>query len=358
MPIVGADIAKRSIQVCVQDETGRVLQEKRLRARREDLSRLVEEWQPEKVLLEASTSAEWVARTLEGMNCKAIVANPNFTPMYATMDKKVKTDKRDARALADALRLGAFRESYRVSDTEQQLRQVLSSREQLIGQRSALIVLIKSQFEWYGEATPPCRPEDFWWRTKAMGVPEILRPSVLPLLEALAGLEDHISQLNREVEGRAKSSADAKNLETVPGVGPIVALGFLAALCNKQRFKESRQVGCFLGIVPSESSSGEKRARGSITKSGDQRARGLLVQAAWALVRSKDIKALPLQQWFAMVAARRGKRVAIVGLARKLSAILFVIWRDGVAFDSEKTRPKTKVSHEKVRHYGLKEHAI
>ena len=119
----------------------------------------------------------------------------------------------------------------------------------------------------------------------------------------------------------------------MPGVGPVTAVAFRATLDDIARFARPGQVAAYLGLVPREHSSGERQRRGAITKAGNTRVRWLLVQAAWGLWRDRHAAALPLRTWAQRLAARRGKGIAVVALARRLAGILFALWRDGTTFD-------------------------
>ena len=115
MEYIGIDVHQRESQVCIVDEDGHVLLERRVRTRGERFAALLEGRGRARVVLEASTESEWVAQALEALGYEVIVADPNFAPMYATRSRRVKTDRRDARTLADACRLGAYRATHRTS---------------------------------------------------------------------------------------------------------------------------------------------------------------------------------------------------------------------------------------------------
>jgi transposase len=121
-------------------------------------------------------------------------------------------------------------------------------------------------------------------------------------------------------------------LATTPGVGPIVAASFVSVVDDANRFHSAHHVQSYLGLVPTEDSSGGKRKIGSISKKGNAYLRALLVQSAWSIMRSPD--AGPLRLWGHAVAERRGKKVAVVALARRLVGILWAIWRDGSVYDT------------------------
>lgn len=114
----------------------------------------------------------------------------------------------------------------------------------------------------------------------------------------------------------------------MPGIGPVTAIAFVVALDDVTRVQNAHQVQAYLGLVPSEYSSGDHRLRGRITKRGDARMRWLLVETAWRLLRSPNAALAGLKAWALAIAARRGKRIATVALARRVADILYAMWRD------------------------------
>lgn len=144
-----------------------------------------------------------------------------------------------------------------------------------------------------------------------------------------------IRESERELERCAKQEPVAKALMTVPGVGPMTAVCFVATLDTRERFASAHHVQAYLGLTPGERSSSDRQRRTGITKAGSRRMRWLLVQAAWAARRSRRARSSPLVQWSLQVEKRRGKGVAVVGLARKLAGLLFAMWRDGTLYDAK-----------------------
>ena len=120
----------------------------------------------------------------------------------------------------------------------------------------------------------------------------------------------------------------------MPGIGLIVATTYRAFIDRHERFGHAGQVSAAIGVVPREDSSAERRHRGHITKAGPRELRSLLIQAAWVCWRTP--RSATLRGWVDRLAARRGKRIAVVALARRLSRILFAIWRDATTFDAAK----------------------
>jgi transposase len=169
-------------------------------------------------------------------------------------------------------------------------------------------------------------------RLATLDLPPTLRAVVTPLLEALAALTPTIAATTRTLTAQADADPVTQRLQTVPGVGPIVALTFRATLDDVTRFASAGHVSSAVGLVPSEDSSGERRRRGHITKVGPREARTMLIQAAWTYWRSRSVRHAPLRAWTDALAARRGSRIAVVALARRLSRILYALWRDNTTY--------------------------
>src|SRR3989442_15071051 len=131
----------------------------------------------------------------------------------------------------------------------------------------------------------------------------------------------------------AQDDAVVQRLSTAPGVGPLTALSFVATLDEVERFDHAHQVESYRGLVPREWSSGEQQQRGKITKQGSGQMRALLVGAAWRILRRQGVVGSKLRHWAEHIAARRGKRIAVVALARRLAGMLYALWRDGSVDD-------------------------
>lgn len=143
MDFIGFDLGKVSSQVCILTEDGELI-ERRIRTDCEHISELLGTRPPACVLIESGTESEWVARYLEEIGLDVVVADPNFSPMYATRSRKVKTDKRDARTLAEACRLGAYHPAHRTSDRQRHVRAQLAAREAMVRTRTRYISLIST----------------------------------------------------------------------------------------------------------------------------------------------------------------------------------------------------------------------
>jgi transposase len=331
MDDVGMDVHKKETQVCILTEAGEVL-ECRIRTQRERFADVFQGRPRARILVEASTESEWVARCLEGLGHEVVVADPNFAPMYATRSRRVKTDKRDARTLAEACRLGADKPAYRTSDARRHLRAQLAVREALVRTRTRYISLMRALVRREGFHVASGGAETFARRLVALPLPAHLKAEVAPLLALLPPLDEQIASLNATLQQVAKEDGEVALLCTVPQVGPVIASAFVAAVDTPQRFASAHPVQAYFGLVPSERSSGETQRKGRITKAGNARVRWLLVQAATSLLRLQRADTAHLRTWAMRIAARRGRNTAVVALARKLAGILFAMLRDKAAF--------------------------
>jgi transposase len=338
MEHIGLDLGKTSSQICILTEEGELI-EKRIKTERESFAKVIGGRGSARILVEASTESEWVAECLEGLGQEVIVADPNFAPMYATRSKRIKTDKRDARALCEACRLGAYRKAHRTSTEQRHIRAQLSAREALVGTRTKYIVLIKSLLSRAGWRIPSGSSATFGARVKSLQLSAAMREEIAALLVLLEALNEQIAKADKKLEELVESDAAVKLLTSMPGVGKVTASAFVAAIDGVARFDSAKQVGSYFGLVPREFSSGEKQMRGRLSKAGSKRVRSLLVEVAWGIICRKEPATEDLRTWALKIAGRRGRKIAAVALARKLAGILYAMLRDGTEFSRERVAP-------------------
>ncbi len=319
MDHIGMDVHKKESQLCILTEGGELI-ERRVRSEPERFAAVLGDRPRARILIEASTESEWVARCLEALGHEVIVADPNFAPMYATRTRKVKTDRRDARALADACLLGAYRPAHRLSDPQRHVRGRLLVRDALVRTRTRYISLIRALLRQHGY--------------RALALPGRLLSQIAPLLAVMPHVNRQLSYSDQVIEEITAHDARVQRLRTVPSVGPVTAAAFVATIDDVQRFRHAHQVQAYLGLVPRELSSGESQRRGHITRAGHARMRWLLIQAAVSILRRRPPQAEALRTWALHIAARRGKLIAVVALARRLAGILYALLRDGSVFDA------------------------
>ena len=317
----------------IEDETGALVVEGRIDTSRADVSRIFADRLPMRILMESSTDSEWVAVLLESFGHEVIVAAPNYLPMYGDRQRRVKTDQRDVRALAIACRQGHYRRAHRVAPATRTLRQQMRVRRHLVQMRTQTVNVLRALLRQEGLRLPSGDISTVLARFERLALPPTLARVLQPLHTWLTTLQTLIADADAAAESAAAADPAMQNLMSVPGVGPVIALTYRAVLDTPSRFAGNPgRASAFLGLVPSEYSSGERQRRGRITKRGPRELRALLVQAGWGVWRGRSAAGAPLRAWVQTLAARRGRRVAIVALARRLSRILFAVWRDGTSF--------------------------
>jgi transposase len=331
MDHIGIDVHKRESQIYILAEGGEVI-EQRIRTEPERFAAVLGSRPRARILIEASTESEWVARCLETLGHEVIVADPNFAPMYATRSRKVKTDRRDARALAEACLLGAYRPAHRLSDAQRHVRGRLLVRDALVRTRTRYISVIRALLRQQGYRVPSGSAAHFIDRVQALPLPGRLRSVVAPLLAVMRPLNQQLAYCDERIEHLAVQDPRLPRLRSVPSVGPVTAAAFLAAVDDAGRFRHAHQLEAYLGLVPREYSSGETQRRGPITKAGHSRTRWLLIQVAVSILRRHPPQAEELRTWALRIAARRGKHVAVVALARRVAGILYALLRDGTVY--------------------------
>lgn len=346
MDTIGLDLHKRESQLCVISQDGSIV-ERRIVTSRERFTAVLRNCESARILIEASTESEWVAQHLESMGHQVIVADPNYAPMYASRSRKVKTDKRDARTLAEALRVGSYRPAHRVSAHRRHVRAELAVREALVRTRTRYISLAKALVRRDGLRVAGSESEKVAKRIAELELSEALASELLPLFQVLVPINEQIETADKRIASLTKSDSEVALLTTAPSIGPITASAVVATVDDITRFESAHQFEAFLGLVPGERSSGEKRRIGRITKAGNSRVRYLLVEAAWRIIRSKSEETAALRSWALLIEARRGKRIAVVALARRLAGILYAMWKHNSPYDAARLkmpRPILKAS--------------
>lgn len=237
-----------------------------------------------------------------------------------------KTDRIDAETLARALEVGRIPVAHVLSPARQELRFELGVRRALVESRAQLITTVREVARARGHRIDSCTAESFVRTARATTLDPQTATLVEPLLDLIEPLDAQILDVEGRLSDRCAQEPVITRLATAPGVALVVACCFVATVDEAGRFRNAHQLQAYLGLVPCENSSGGKRRLGSITKKGNSYARAMLVQAAWCILRRQD-DGDPLVRWGQAVAARRGKRIAAVALARRLAGVLWAMWR-------------------------------
>jgi transposase len=244
----------------------------------------------------------------------------------------VKTDRKDARGIAQLLRMGWYRPVHRKSPPAQEVRALLVGRKLLQGKLLDVELSIRGLLRGFGLKLGEVSKGRFAVRVRELvaGQPTLERV-IGPMLRAREALRAEYQVLHRAVLAIVREDAVCRRLMTVPGVGALVAVTFTSAVDDPARFRRSRAVGAHFGLTPKKYQSGETDVTGGISKAGDAMVRTALYEAANVMLTRAGRFSTP-KRWGLEVAKRRGMRRAKVALARKLACVLHRLWVDGSEF--------------------------
>jgi transposase len=289
-----------------------------------------------RVVLETCSEAFRIADAALEIGHEVRVVPGTLVRSLGVGSRRTKTDKRDAQILSEVSCRIDLPSVHIPSRASRERKTLCAMREALVGSRTKLINTVRGWMRAQGMTIRSGGAESFAARVRERATKDSIDlPSFVDRqLTTIELLSAQLSQADREVKESAESDPVCRRLMTVPGVGPATATRFAAALDVVSRFPNAHAVESYLGLVPGEDSSSERQRRTSITKAGPATLRCLLVQAAHVIrrVRPED----PLVQWSRQIEQRRGKRIAIVAVARKLAGILFALWRDSSAYRPER----------------------
>lgn len=286
-----------------------------------------------RVVFEACREAWYLSDLLTAMGHEVWVVDTTRVRQLGIGQHKRKNDRIDAEVLARAAESGRVPKAHVLSHSSQQLRLKLGVRRTLVQTRAQYVTAIRGLLRTAGLQVPGCATHAFLGKLAAVKLPAELSELTEPMRAMLESLGPRIEQLDHEVQQLSQTLEVVKLLCSAPGVGPVVAIAFVSVVDNAGRFRTAHQVEAYLGLVPSESSSG-KRKLGAITKHGNGYLRSMLVQAAWQVLRQPGSD--PLKSWGLALCKKRGKRIAVVAVARRLAGILWAMWRDTTPYQSSK----------------------
>jgi transposase len=336
MVTAGLDLGDKYSYLCLIDtDTGKVIEEGRLRTTPEALRRRFDSEQPLKIAIEVGTHSPWVSRLLQECGHEVLVANAG--KLRLIYGSKRKTDKLDAENLARLGRLDPkllYPLKHR-SEASQAHLAMIRSREALVGSRTQLINHVRGAVKSFGARLPKCSARSFHKKV-AEDLPKELVSALGPLLETIGELTARI----REYEGKLEEIAtehypETELLRQVPGVGALTSLTFVLTLEDPHRFSKSRSVGAYLGLVPGEDRSGDSDPQQQISKEGDEMLRRLMVGSAHYILgpfaQDSDLRRHGLK--IAERGGKNAKKRAVVAVARKLSVLLHHLWVTGEVYE-------------------------
>lgn len=331
---VGLDVSLRSCALCVVDPKGNVVLERELACEVNDIAECLSEFEfpIERVGLEAGTMSQHLYFGLQaaGFNVVCLEARQVNAALSAMRNK---TDKNDARGIAHILRTGWFSRVHMKSREAHGLRALLSARKALLKKTMDLANETRGLLKIFGIRLPKSVSHGSFDGIvrPIIEMDDVLAHALVPLLDARVALYQQYLELDRRVKRAASHDEVCLRLMTVPGVGPIAALTFKAAVDDPTRFKRSRTVGAHFGLTPRRYQSGEHDNPGRISKAGDSDVRAALYAAGNALLM-RSMAQSQIKSWGMRLMRTKGRRRAVVAVARKLAVLLHRMWIDGTEF--------------------------
>lgn len=329
----GLDVSLEETAICVVDESGEIVRELRAASEPQVLCEALRSVGValERIGLEACSLTAWLHDGLRAEGMPAIcIETRQANAAMKTMPNK--TDRNDARALAQIMRTGWYRQVHVKSRQSRLWRSLLVARRTVLNEMRTIENVVRAILREAGLKLGTPSRSAFADQVRELARSDAaVRSLVEPLLAILATMLSELARLTRQVHEIARKEEICQRLMGVPGVGPITALAFRATIDQPERFARSRAVGAHLGLTPARYQSGDTDIQGKISRCGDELARTALYEAAHSLlVRSS--KWSSLRAWGMNVAKRRGMARARVAVARKLAVILHRMWVDATTF--------------------------
>jgi len=329
---LGLDMGDRYSHYCLLNPQGDVVEEGRMQSTEAALRRHFEDEPEMRIALECGTHSPWVSRLLTALGHQVIVANARKIP--AITGSESKNDRNDAEKLA---RFAAYDPKllsplqHRSSERQLDLN-LIHARATLVRARTMIVNALRGLVKSAGGRLPACSTESLPARAPA-AIPPALAAVATPLVQQIALLNAQIEGMDKQVEKLGAKYPEIQLLRTVPGVGPIVAAAYVLTL-DRPDTASNRSAGAFVGLRPGQSQSGDSDPQRRISKTGDSCLRSLLVQSAQYILGRFGPDS-ELRRWGLKLAAtggKRGKKRAIVAVARKLAVVLHAMWRSGQRF--------------------------
>lgn len=328
---VGIDLGDKTSLIHVRDQAGEFVEETRLPTTIVALEREFGHRDPMQIAIEVGGHSRWVSQTLKSCGHEVYVADAR--KLRLIYENPRKSDRVDAEYLAKLVRLDPSLLSpieHRGEEAQKHLA-ILRSRDSLVQVRTKLVNHARGMVKSFGSRLPSCSTESFARKARP-ALPEGLRPALEPILESIQEITNRIRSYDQEIEHLCEEIyPETANLRQIKGVGALTALAYVLTLEDPNRFKKSREVGPYLGLVPRRNQSGDSDPDGRITKTGDTYLCCLLVGSAQYILGPFGEES-HLRSWGLKLAERGGKSAkkrAVVAVARKLAVLLHKLWVSG-----------------------------
>lgn len=332
---IGMDLGDKTSRYCVLGANGERLSEGSVATTRKAMGQKFAGMRRCRVAMEVGTHSPWLSRWLTSLGFETIVANARQVQLISASSRK--NDRMDAQLLARLARVDPqlLRPIRHRSEQAQADLMTIRIRAALVEARTGLINAARGFAKAQGDRLPAC-DADAMGVEKMEALPAGMRERLRPLLEQVESLTEKIQESEAKIEQIARTEyPETELLRQVSGVGTLIALTFVLTVEDRDRFHKSRDVGCYVGLRPQQSESGQSQPQLRITKEGDRYLRQMLVQGAHCIL-SRRGPDTDLKRWGLKLASRGGKNAkkrAIVAVARKLAVLLHRLWVGGEVYE-------------------------
>ena len=323
------DVSLEWSSVCVVDAAGQIVREAKVRSEREALVAFFAESGVSiaRIGLEAGPLSQWLYAGLVEAGLPAILIETRHVKA-ALKAMTVKTDRNDARGMAQLMRMGWFRAVHVKAPMVQEIRALLTARKLLVAKLRDVESSLRGILRGFGLKVGVISKGKFEARIRELVAGQAMLERVAePLLRARAALRAEYASLHGELLKAVRADEVCRRLMTIPGVGAVVAMTFRSAIDQPERFARSKAVGAHFGLTPKKYQSGEIDRTGRISKVGDAMVRTALFEAANVML-TRAVRFSRLKAWALRVASRQGMKKAKVALARKLAVVMHRMWVD------------------------------
>lgn len=331
----GLDVSMNTTFICIVNEKGKVVKELEAVSTPESIDSFLSGTglKIERIGLESGCLTHYLKKGLKKKGYNVVgMESHRMAAILATIINK--TDKNDARGIAEALRVGHYKECVHRSDEAVEIRTILHGRRTAVEGRTHAITSIKGHLKVYGIKLGKGSGKSFREKVEVAitGLNPKVQKVIISLLNILDTIEQEIKELDQIVKDAGKDDERVKLLQTVDGVGPITALAFVAEVDDPKRFEDSKDVAAYVGLTPTQYSSGEIQRQGGISKKGSKHTRCLLVEAATTLLTRCQVWS-KLKAWGLKLMRKIGKKKAIIAVARKLAVTMHRMLVTGKPFE-------------------------
>jgi transposase len=332
---IGVDLGDKTSRYCVLNGTGEVKEEGSVPTSKQGMMQMLSSGRRCRMAIEVGPHSPWVSRLLSGLGHEVIVANARQVKLISTSSRK--NDRLDAQVLARLARIDPqlLRPIHHRNEQAQVHLLEIRARAGLVEARTGLVNAARGLVKALGERLPQCDPDQLGVE-QLKSLPPPLQEALRPLLQEVESLTEKIRVYNERIEQIARNEyPETELLKQIQGIGTLIALTFVLTVGDAGRFESSRDVGCYLGLRPRQSDSGESQPQLCITKEGDRYLRALLVQGAHYILSARGPDT-DLKRWGLKLAERGGKNAkkrAIVAVSRKLAVLLHRLWVTGEVYE-------------------------